>query len=207
MTTWDKIYKSYLKGGEAYATLSREMNPLFKKFIENKEFKLKRVLDIGCGDGRHLKFLQAKGFKTDGIDSSETAVDMAKKLLGDDSDIKCADMFEFNIPPGRYDLIISLQTIHHGLKEQVQKVISRIHDSLADSGKVFITLPSLEAKHWSTLKKRKEIAPNTYVPLEGPEAGLPHSIYSKGEVRDTFSKFSNVEIVCHETQWCIQAEK
>src|SRR3989339_1193628 len=106
MTIWDDIYKNYQKGGEAWATLSEEIHPLFKEFLNESNFKIKYVLDIGCGTGKYLKFLQDGGFKTDGIDSSETSVEMTKGTLEDDSLIVCANMFEFQIPKEKYDLII-----------------------------------------------------------------------------------------------------
>src|SRR3989339_1017126 len=101
MTIWDNIYKNYQKGGEAWATLSEETHPLFKQFLRQSNFELKHVLDIGCGIGKYLKILQVGGFKTDGIDSSETAVEMTKKILGDDSIIVCVNMFEFEIPKNK----------------------------------------------------------------------------------------------------------
>ena len=36
MTVWDNIYKNYQKGGEAWATLSEEIHPLFSKFRDVK---------------------------------------------------------------------------------------------------------------------------------------------------------------------------
>ncbi len=39
------------------------------------------VLDIGCGTGNNVIWLQEQGFIVTGIDSSELAVQMAKKPL------------------------------------------------------------------------------------------------------------------------------
>lgn len=208
MTTWDEIYKNYINGGEAYGTLSRDINPIFKQFISQTTFTIKYVLDIGCGDGRYLKLLQSLGFKTDGIDSSEMAVEMTKKLLGDKSDIRCVDMFDFDIPSNGYDLIISLFTIHHGTKEQVQSIVNRIQTALIPSGKIFITVPDKEgSKTWKMFKDYKEISPGTFMPLNGPERGLPHSVYTRGQVAELFSRFSNVNIIYNDTQWTVQADK
>jgi ubiquinone/menaquinone biosynthesis C-methylase UbiE len=69
MTIWDNIYKNYQKGGEAWATLSEEIHPLFKQFLSQSNFELKHVLDIGCGTGKYLKnFTSWWILKTDGID-------------------------------------------------------------------------------------------------------------------------------------------
>src|SRR3989344_5487524 len=102
MTIWDDIYKNYQKGGEAWATLSEEIHPLFKQFLSQSNFEFKHALDIGCGTGKYLK---SDGFITDGIDSSKSAVEMTKKILNDDSMIVRANMFEFEIPKNRYDLV------------------------------------------------------------------------------------------------------
>src|SRR3989339_639904 len=195
MTIWDNIYKNYQKGGDAWATLSEEIHPLFKEFLEKENFDLKSIFDIGCGTGKYLEFLKAYGFKTDGIDSSETAVEMTKEKLSSDSVVTCTNMFEFAIPQNKYDLVISIATIHHGTKKQVQGLINKVYAVLVESGKIFMTLPDIEStKKWNTFKDHKEVAPGTFEPLAGPEQGLPHSFYAKEEIEELFSRFTNVQI-------------
>jgi SAM-dependent methyltransferase len=209
MTIWDNIYKDYQKGGEAWATLSEEIHPLFNQFLSQSNFELKHALDIGCGTGKYLKILQAGGFKIDGIDSSETAVEMTKKALGDDSMILCVSMFEFDIPKNQYDLVISISTIHHGTKEQVQNLIDRIYEAIVDNGKIYITVPDFE----SAIKKGyvtndQALGDGTYAPKSGPEKGLPHSHYTKEEVQKLFSKFRDVKLELDEIgRWVAQASK
>ena len=209
MTIWDKIYKDYEKGGEAWATLSEDVHPLFKEFLSKSNFELRHVFDIGCGTGNYLKLLQSLEFKTDGIDSSETSVEMTKKTLKDDSNIILGNMFEYEIPKDKYDLVISVSTIHHGTKEQVQNLINHVYETLAPNGRIFITVPNFESsKKWDTFKDHKEIAPGTYSPLKGPEQGLPHSFYTKEEVQELFSKFSNLKLDLDEIgRWVAQASK
>ena len=209
MTIWDNIYKNYQKGGEAWATLSEEIHPLFKQFLSQSNFEPKHVLDIGCGTGKYLKILQAIGFKTDGIDSSETAVEMTKKTLGNDSTIICVNMFEFEIPKNKYDLVISISTIHHGTKEQVQNLINRIYEAMIKNGKVFITVPDFESsKKWNTFKDHEEIAEGTFAPLSGPEKGLPHSFYTKEDTQKLFSKFRDLQLdLDSHGRWVARASK
>lgn len=195
MTIWDNIYKNYKSGGEAWATLSEEIHPLFQRFLSQSDFKLKYALDIGCGTGKYLKVLRDHGFKTDGIDSSETAVEMTKKELGDNSMVFCVNMFKFEIPKNKYDFIISVSTIHHGTKEQIQDLMDRIHEALADNGKIFITVPDFESgKKRDTFKNHKEVAEGTYIPLSGPEKGLPHNFYTKEKAKKLFLKFRGLQL-------------
>lgn len=193
MTVWDQIYKNHQKGGDAWATLSEGIDPRFIDLIEKTEFKLRSAFDIGCGTGKYLRYLQSKDFQVAGIDSSETAVEMSKKSLGDSADVVLADMYDFKIPKNKYDLILSVSTLHHGTKDQIKKLIGRIHNSLSTDGKIFITLPDIECnKKWNTFKDDKEIASGTYSPLSGPEKGLPHSFFSKQEIESLFSDFKNI---------------
>jgi len=209
MTIWDNIYKNKKKSGDTWAIPSDIFLPLFKQFLCQENFEVKHVLDIGCGVGKYLKILQCEGFKTDGIDSSETAVEMTKELLGDDSVISCSDMFEFKISKNKYDLVISIFTIHHGSKKQVQNLVDKIYDSIRKNGKIFITLPDFESsKKWNTFKNHKEVARGTFVPLSGPEKGLPHSFYTKEEIKKLFSKFTNLKLkINNQGNWIILATK
>lgn len=195
MTTWDNIYKNYKNGGEAWATLSEDIDPLFISFIAKSELRLKSAFDIRCGTGKYLKFLKLKGFSVFGIDSSETAIEMSKENLGDSAAVEMADMYDYEIPKNKFDLILSVSTLHHGTKDQIKKLIDQIYGSLSTDGKIFITLPDIECnKKWNTFKDDKEIAPGTYSPLSGPEKGLPHSFFSKQEIESLFSDFRDIEL-------------
>ena len=195
MTTWDKIYKNYQQGGAAWASLAEDIYPQFIKFIQETNFKDKNVLDIGCGTGNYLKLLQSLGFKTTGIDSSQTAIQMTKKLLADDSKIEYADMFKYQIAKNKYDLIISIASLHHGLKTNIQKLVNQIYDSLLEGGNTFITVPDYaSSKKWNTFKNNTKISEGTYTPNSGPEKGLPHSFYTKTEIEKLFSQFQNIKL-------------
>lgn len=209
MTHWDKIYQNYNKGGEAYATLSEEMLPEFIELFHQGEFSLKSAFDIGVGSGKYLKFLEKKGFSVAGIDNSQTAVEMTKKILKDSDNIFLADMFEYEIPHGKYDLILSVATVHHGYKNQVAKVIREIHGGLVENGYAFVTLPDWNVKEeWRSFKTHKELESGVITPVAGPEEGLPHSIYKKSEIEQLFSEFSDVVMKKDEIgRWLITAKK
>ena len=209
MTIWDNIYKNYQKGGDAWATLSEEIHPLFKQFLNESDFRIKHVLDIGCGTGKYLKILQSAGFTTDGIDSSETSINMTKELLGNNSNIVLANMFEFDILQNQYDLIISISTIHHGTKQQIQKLIDHIHNALVENGKIFITVPDMESgKKWNTFNGHEEVAEDTFSPVTGPEKGLPHSFYIEKQARELFTRFKNLQIdLDNHGRWIVRASK
>lgn len=58
-----------------YFTEYDEWSPLERRAIE---FAAGRILDVGCGAGRHALYLQKKGFDVTGIDNSLGAVKVCK---------------------------------------------------------------------------------------------------------------------------------
>lgn len=209
MTNWDEIYKEHNKWWEAWATLSEWINELFINFLEKNNFDSKNVLDIGCGTGKYLEYLKSFDFKTDGIDSSPTAVAMTKEVLNKNSEILCVDMFEFGIPKDKYDLIISISTIHHGTKDKVENLINKIYSKLKNEWKIFITLPDFEiAKQNKAWENDEEIEVWTYSPTSWPEKWLAHSFYVKDEVPKLFQKFNNLDIqIDNIGRWIITGSK
>lgn len=209
MTIWDEIYKEYKRAGKTWASLDEKIHPLFKEFLKNSDFKLKSVFDIGCGDGKYLKLLQLSGFKIAGIDSSETAIKMAKVILDNKSAVTVADMYYCEIPQEKYDLIISITALHHGKKSEITNLIKKIYSALVPNGKIFITIPDLSCvETWNSFKTRKEIERGTFVPLIGPEKGLPHSFFTKKEIQELFTKFKDLKLLKDDIgRWIVQASK
>jgi 2-polyprenyl-3-methyl-5-hydroxy-6-metoxy-1,4-benzoquinol methylase len=219
MPDWDKIYKAVNKGGQPWQDINdgvipycflEGVNPLFIKFIAKNKFKHKHVFDIGCGEGRYLIYLSALGWQTDGVDSSQTSVDMTKKVLGDKAgDIQQANMFTMEIATDKYDLIMSISTINHGFKKDLSKLIDEIYTALLKNGKTFITVPDKKCINtWRTFKKHKKIDENTVEPLIGPEKGIPHSFYTKEEIEKMFTKFKKLKMKEDKTgQWLVMATK
>ncbi len=207
-TIWDQIYKDYQKGGTVWATLSRGLEPDFKAFIEKANFPKKKAFDIGYGTGHYLQYLKLKGFTIAGIDSSETAYEMATKVLGEEG-LVLGDMYECKIPKNSFDLILSISVIHHGTKEQVKKALRRVFEALVDGGHIYITLPITDSSNkWKSHRNKREIAPGTFVLGSGPEKGLAHSYYTKEEVENLFSKYKSLKIDKDERgRWHITAQK
>lgn len=64
-------------GGELYLLKFKNWNDMEKKAMK---FVKGRVLDIGCGGGRHALYLQEKSFDVTGIDISPLSIKVARSL-------------------------------------------------------------------------------------------------------------------------------
>jgi SAM-dependent methyltransferase len=207
-TIWDKIYKDYVENGGDYATLGRGLNQDFMDFVESTKFPVKNAFDVGYGTGNYLVWLKAKGFDVYGIDSSETAHEMAGKALGQDN-LVLGDIYDYGIPKDKFGLILSVHAIHHGIKSQVEKALNSVYAGLVKEGWAYLTLPVNDAhKQWHTHENSELIAPGTFAPTMGPEKGLPHSFYTDGEVKELFTEYRKVDYkMTKRGVWKIIAQK
>ena len=208
-STWDKIYTQYEKTGTKWASLNNPIHGSFFSFIRRSTFAKKSVLDLGCGNGKYLKFLKGIGFQVVGTDSSPTAIAMSRKTLGKKADLRIANIYTKPIPSKKYDLIISIATMQHARKTTIKKLTNQIYRSLPINGKIFITLPQMSSlRRWATFEKTKKIAPGTYIPLLGPEKGLAHSFYEKNELKKLFARFTHLKIARDDMgRWIITGQK
>jgi len=69
-----------------------EWHPVEQKLAELVEGK---VLDVGCGNGRCMKYFQEKGIEAVGIDFSELAIDASKRFGVDNCQVMDATNLEF----------------------------------------------------------------------------------------------------------------
>lgn len=206
-SVWDKIYKDFQESGVAWATLEGGLEPHFKEFIEQADFPKKNAFDIGYGTGQYLQYLKLKDFTVAGIDSSPTARDMASKAV-DNEVLVVGDMYEYELPKDRFDLILSISTIHHGRKAQIKALLDKVYDALVVGGYVYITLPARDSSNeWITFKDKDEIEPGTFAPNKGPEKGLPHSFYTKDEVEKLFNRYADAIIDKSKGRWFVRGKK
>lgn len=204
MKQWDNIFKNE---GKIFEKVNEEIPEIAGFF---KEKRIKNILDLGCGSGRHLVYLAKKGFNVCGFDISEHGIDIAKKWLKKEklkADFKTGDIYK-KLPykDNFFDAIISTQTINHGKIEDIRKLIKEIERILKPKGLIFITARRRKLRNWKigSIKREifrdtgdrkrlktdyKVIGPRTYVPTGGGEKGLIHYIFNKEVLEKEFKNF------------------
>jgi len=121
-----------------YDLLYKEKNYYDEVQYINEIIKLncpnsKSLLDIGCGTGKHANLLQQLGYNIDGIDLSETMLEIAKNKFGEKINFYNADIRKFDLN-NKYDTIISLfhvlsyQVKNHDLDSAFESVYKHLND-------------------------------------------------------------------------------
>ncbi len=196
MPDWDDVFA---KKGKYFTNIHPDMERLAKLFSEKG---VQRILDLGCGTGRHLLFLLKKGFEVYGLDGSPNGLKIAKNWLAEEnlsSELTCQKIeHEFPYKDGFFDAVISIQVIHHNLLKDIIFTVDEIKRTLKPEGLIFLTFPLLQGFYVKKQNMQK-VEKRTYIPLTGQEKGLPHHFFTVAEVKRVFSAFNLSEIRIDET--------
>ncbi|MBD3405419.1 MAG: methyltransferase domain-containing protein [Candidatus Lokiarchaeota archaeon] len=200
MPDWDEIFR---EKGHVFPS----PHPDFPRVVElMKQHEVRRVLDIGCGTGRHLVYLAKHDFETYGFDASPHALELAKRWLQEED--LSADVFQhrmetsFPFDDGFFDAIISIQSIHHNMMSDIRSTINEIERVTSPRSILFITVPTFQPgpvapeDDWELRK----VEPDTYIPEKGPESGIPHHYFSCIDLISEFRYFEPLEIFIDATK-------
>lgn len=180
---WDKRFK---KEGRVFEEPHEDLPGIVNLL---KEKGARTVLDLGSGTGRHLVVLAKSGFSVFGLDNSRTGIRMAKNWLkseGVTADLHRQEMTkEFPYADSFFDAVLSIQVIHHAEVAAIKRTIKEIERVLKKGGFIFITVPNERTQG----KEFAQIEPDTFIPLDGPEKGLPHHYFTTGELKRFFRNF------------------
>ena len=176
---WDAKFKTRDWGKYPPEDLVRFMARRFGSLESRKGVS---VLEVGCGPGANLRYMLAEGYKIHGIDSSPTAIEIARRnlkiLSGNkfsfDPDIVCGDFSSLPWSNGSFDVVVDIFSIYANYIAVIQKTAIEINRVLKESGILY-------AKLWGTKTvgygdgELKE--PNTYDNIQkGPlyDMGVAH---------------------------------
>jgi SAM-dependent methyltransferase len=194
---WNAIYA---KRGNVFVEPLDEVKSFSEKM---KEAGLSRILDLGCGNGRHTVFLKKKGFNVWGLDNAPEGIRLAQEWLKKEhlaAPLLLVDVYApFPFKDNSFDGLISTRVIHHATQAKVISAVHEIIRVVRKGGMILITVPG-DAKrksHHAWFGRHtliKWIEPHTYIPLGTHEKGIPHYVFTPNELRELFSGFAEVKI-------------
>jgi tRNA (cmo5U34)-methyltransferase len=132
-----------------------------KVLLEQIPISVKRVLDLGTGDGRLLALIKLGNPSIEGValDFSDPMLEQAKKRFANDSKVSVVK-HDFSMPLpteqlGRFDAVVSSLAIHHLTHPRKKQLYTEVFNLLSPKG-VFCNLEHVssatENLHWKFLK-------------------------------------------------------
>jgi len=202
---WNKVD---LQVKQIYGKLDLEFTPIFNEIV--KEFKnsdYKRILDLGCGYGKHSIYLSQNDFNVTSIDINIQAIEWLEKYIdaNQTSNINVIKTNINNLPfeNDYFDGIICSSVIHHqGLKE-IKNSIAEMHRVLKPNGYISINFMSIDDDSFGL---GKEIEKNTFVGSREGEENIPHYYTDIDELKGLFKRFMKIEVFKNEYRFSINSK-
>lgn len=138
MTDYDAFARAYSSANETNLLNAWYERPAMVNLAGDVAGR--RVLDAGCGSGPLAAALRAKGALVSGFDLSARMVALARERLGDDTDLKVADLGE-RLPydDDSFDIVVSSLALHY-LKDWVAP-LTELRRVLRPGGRLVVSVP------------------------------------------------------------------
>ncbi len=200
---WDAIFR---KEGRVFLEPIPQFDAIAAEF---SRADCRRVLDLGCGTGRHSVAFAARGFDVTAVDISLSGLAQTRSWLRESGSAAPLAQVDTRDPlpfaSSSFDAIFTNRVIHHALLERVRLTISEMYRLLRPHGLVFISMPSRKEEESTGV----QIEPGTFIPQDGPEKGLPHHLFTEAELSVEFAAFKirQVEVLTQNYGYALLLEK
>jgi SAM-dependent methyltransferase len=174
------------------------------------------ILDLGCGAGRHLRFLESRRFRTVGLDIAQNGLLASKEVLTNNKlavRVMQADMAApLPFPDGCFDCVISVHVIFHNTRKKIQNTLDEVKRVLKPGGILLVTFNSTYS---SRCGKGIKLEESTWLPDIGIDRGIPHHFSSLRDVVEVMDGFKTTNIHLQESikdgavssHWVVTAQK
>ena len=132
------------------------------KYFDGRFSKDLKVLDIGCGYGRLLKDINAKGFDVEGVEKNE---EIRNKLIGEGYNIHSPE--EIQDSNKQYDVLIMSHIVEHFQSDDLLAFMDGYLDSLKSGGYLLILTPVMSDKFYADFDHVKPYDPRGIIAVFG----------------------------------------
>lgn len=160
-----------------------------------------RILDLGCGAGRHTKFLAENGFEAYGCDYSSSGIEVSKQMLAAanlKADLQVASVSALPYEDDFFDGLICNGVLYYNDKQSIEKAADEIYRVLKKGAKTYILTRNLEDYRYKGAKKLSKyetiIQENDERRSAFKENGMSVYFFDTDEVKRVFHRFKHIEI-------------
>jgi SAM-dependent methyltransferase len=222
--TWDAVYGTkFMTMWYPNEDIIRFCARLIQKRLTHDRVEVKRnvrrVLDLGCGNGRHAIYFAREGFDASGIDISPTAIDWARDWATRerlDIDFRVGTITDLPFADGVFDVAVSHGVLDHIAMPEAMAAIGEVARVLRPAGLLYIDLKSADDCEFGL---GEPAGKNTFVVPHGFEKGLVQHFFSLDEIHELMDgKFRPLYIETHDqrlapdykrmiARWVVAAER
>lgn len=146
-----RVAKTFDKIAEHF---DKTRNEPWSEVIEFLEDCFGSVLDLGCGNGRHIMVGDELGLNMKGLDASINLLKIAKTKTNDD--LLRGNVKKLPFTDNSFDNIIYIATIHHLKRGRVDS-LKEAKRVLKKNGRIMISSWTREQDRWDLKPEEKEV--------------------------------------------------
>ncbi len=158
------------------------------RFIDEYLNENNHCLDLGCGSGRHSKYLAEKGINITAVDISEVGVEKTKEKLKEytNSNILLADIHNLPFKNNAFDSLISNRVLDYNNDEQLEGAFAEMARVLKENSHILITIRSISQppKENEKLMKENDFGGKTFLVTDGIEQGAFQHYFTEQEIKN-----------------------
>ena len=144
-----RVFNTYVSAGfqpepvnraEAAKKAARHFKVRFLPFLPEK--REVRILELGCGQGKFLKFLEDRGYQNiAGVDISAEQVELARALVTS-CEVFQANALDYLKECRQVEVIVAIDLIEHFTKDEVMRFLKLAYDRLESEGILLLQTPN-----------------------------------------------------------------
>ena len=153
-----------------------------------KKYKVKKVLDLGCGSGWLTIFISKYGFEVTGIDTAKPAVELGKIWASEDNanvNLLVGDILNLPFKEDTFDAAVCNSVLEHFRSDQAKVLFEKIHKVLAPQGFFFGCFDQVGTGKGEYF----ELQDSTHVYTDEMRKGMMLRNFSDQELRELLSNF------------------
>jgi len=191
--------------------------------VELRNIGARRVLEIGCGAGRHVHFFRLMGLDVVGTDVAPSALDFTRRRLAKDGliegvELQVADAIRIPYPEESFDAVLAWRFLHVLSPADARRCVDEIYRLLRPGGKVLLGTRSPRSTNYELIRGGRGADTDfDYRSGQLSERALRDTYFLRQDLAVLFGRFEGVEIehmewtrnneTFREAYWAVTATK
>ena len=150
--------RAYETGEHGWPT--EGVSPMVARFLRMFRSRGRRVLDIGCGEGRHTRAFAGAGALAVGVDLEPKALARAREAVergsGRGPGFVQADVFALPFAPSTFDVVLDYGCLHHVRRHDTQRYLEQVVPLLKPEGSFLLSCFSTKFKHHAGERRTRD---------------------------------------------------
>jgi 2-polyprenyl-3-methyl-5-hydroxy-6-metoxy-1,4-benzoquinol methylase len=171
-------------------------HPLVQKLVPVLQSRgLNRVLDVGCGIGRHARYLAQHGFSCVGVDASESGLEFARaeaERAGVHVEYRVGTFYELDFGAARFDALVAWNVIYHGDRDIARRATDEFARVLVPGG---LYVGTMLSKRNAGYGVGREVRRDTFVVDDATNDHIhPHLYVNSRDLLELHPGFEVIEL-------------